>query len=145
MTRPPESVYPRVGGGTQSIEEANQKLLGLSPRGRGNPRSPERRLVGKRSIPAWAGEPQMVTAAVRHYMVYPRVGGGTPTSTAITTRTTGLSPRGRGNRGEVFFMGWRSWSIPAWAGEPNGHARILARLLVYPRVGGGTHYCCSDC
>ena len=51
------TVYPRVGGGTELMVEAEHTALGLSPRGRGNLlwgcRTPN--LI--RSIPAWAGEP----------------------------------------------------------------------------------------
>ena len=122
-------VYPRVGGGTLSMEYyvgsnivrrsipawAGEPAIfhrvcktffqGLSPRGRGNPIQPGCFLVERsdlRSIPAWAGEP----GKTRHAMdrnhcsrVYPRVGGGT---------------------------------LVQWA---NVCGRVKA---VYPRVGGGT-------
>ena len=50
-------VYPRVGGGTVRRVTIDDRIRGLSPRGRGNP---GRLLLADsvpRSIPAWAGEP----------------------------------------------------------------------------------------
>ena len=92
-------VYPRVGGGTSDSIRENIRLRGLSPRGRGNPSfsmlSPQ--LV--RSIPAWAGEPVQLALLVSANAVYPRVGGGTALIASICGPLTGLSPRGRGNRG----------------------------------------------
>ena len=35
-----------------------------------------------------------------------------------TTAASGLSPRGRGNRGHRPAPADRPWSIPAWAGKP---------------------------
>ena len=51
---------------------------------------------------------------------------------------SGLSPRGRGN--PPLALGYRGQrgSIPAWAGEPTKHYRIIRLHRVYPRVGGGT-------
>ena len=59
--RIPESVYPRVGGGTWNWTSGQTwaESPGLSPRGRGNLRLPcltGHGLAG--SIPAWAGEPR---------------------------------------------------------------------------------------
>ena len=113
-------VYPRVGGGTWETLRDFFKGSGLSPRGRGN-RTVHLLSAGCRSIPAWAGEPNLGTRLwagaknrqqvgsipawagepstghpVLATRVYPRVGGGTP----------------HGN------IGYQSRSIPAWAGEP---------------------------
>ena len=52
------AVYPRVGGGTHLTPPSALLPQGLSPRGRGN-RCPDRPpYYHRRSIPAWAGEPQ---------------------------------------------------------------------------------------
>ena len=55
-------------------------LYGLSPRGRGKPLAQSFGDDYAGSIPAWAGE----TGDARHHWaqteVYPRVGGGNPTS-----------------------------------------------------------------
>ena len=71
------AVYPRVGGGTVGLAEAQEREGGLSPRGRGNRDYIQDYAVGARSIPAWAGEPRGLAESLEHDAVYPRVGGGT--------------------------------------------------------------------
>ena len=51
-------VYPRACGGTPAPISNTNKATGLSPRVRGNPRSPRSRAISKGSIPARAGEPK---------------------------------------------------------------------------------------
>ena len=50
---------------------------GLSPRVRGNLSPPYDGGADQRSIPACAGEPELVCAVCGHTEVYPRVCGGT--------------------------------------------------------------------
>ena len=73
----PARVYPRVCGGTQTIEDTIDTLQGLSPRVRGN--LDTRHLVPPRdgSIPACAGEPPLRVPEPHAAVVYPRVCGGT--------------------------------------------------------------------
>ena len=49
----------------------------------------------------------------------------------------GLSPRGRGNRAELFAGRKSVGSIPAWAGESARPLASVHTFQVYPRVGGG--------
>ena len=111
-------VYPRVGGGTLLKLGKAGYVFGLSPRGRGNPRSPLSHPLGWRSIPAWAGEPCGGRTGRLPSRVYPRVGGGTGLVHRATPPEAGLSPRGRGNLEFVAAEGVPRRSIPAWAGEP---------------------------
>ena len=74
-----ESVYPRVGGGTQRTTRPDLVQWG-------------------RSIPAWAGEPSTTPFCASAVSVYPRVGGGTFGQFQDQSSVPGLSPRGRGNR-----------------------------------------------
>ena len=131
-------VYPRVGGGTSQPNLSRSRGQGLSPRGRGN--LPEADKVGDfiRSIPAWAGEPPLLSRVCSPGQVYPRVGGGTFVPVIVIPAPEGLSPRGRGNRVVPSFESEDFRSIPAWAGEPPFSARLKERSAVYPRVGGGT-------
>ena len=92
------SVYPRVGGGTEVETRAVHMMLGLSPRGRGNPPLARSLSFNGRSIPAWAGEPAPSGRSRSSPRVYPRVGGGTDTIQALVMKCYGLSPRGRGNQ-----------------------------------------------
>ena len=55
--------------------------IGLSPRVRGNHFVPNREAKSHRSIPACAGEPTLAIGEVVGVRVYPRVCGGTSTST----------------------------------------------------------------
>ena len=70
-------VYPRVGGGTSATPPCPGAFQGLSPRGRGNPLGLATKEAPNRSIPAWAGEPQVWRCPSPSPGVYPRVGGGT--------------------------------------------------------------------
>ena len=96
-------VYPRVCGGTDGDYGPGVDALGLSPRVRGNRqhRQPLRYLAG--SIPACAGEPQLLVRRYDNAGVYPRVCGGTRRTQRRRGRGRGLSPRVRGNLG---FIGW---------------------------------------
>ena len=80
----PQSVYPRVGGGTLR----SAKLI-LTEGNQG-------------SIPAWAGEPPQRRVCRYADRVYPRVGGGTLIKFLTPEGNQGLSPRGRGNRRATF-------------------------------------------
>ena len=91
-------VYPRVCGGTCPPRNVCGLDDGLSPRMRGNPRAILARRGWRRSIPAYAGEPDMACLARRRSRVYPRVCGGTWQTEFVESRPEGLSPRMRGNR-----------------------------------------------
>ena len=132
------SVYPRVGGGTAAAGSIANIGNGLSPRGRGNRRSPARFGSRSGSIPAWAGEPHGDGGRPGDRRVYPRVGGGTAAALSIANIGNGLSPRGRGNHLQLQVVAVRDGSIPAWAGEPLALVVVVLLVRVYPRVGGGT-------
>ena len=112
------AVYPRVCGGTLSLNIRDNIGTGLSPRVRGN-----RSMVGtpgmwSGSIPACAGEPLNVHAGFKIEGVYPRVCGGTWCRRNNVSVVDGLSPR-----------------VP---GEPGSHWLPYKHQPVYPRVCGGT-------
>ena len=134
-------VYPRVGGGTSLECIVTILSEGLSPRGRGNHATLGCPSAPLGSIPAWAGEPTVGDVVPRPYRVYPRVGGGTANCRTSSRKTSGLSPRGRGNRRQDHGYGRRPGSIPAWAGEPpiNDNSANPARGLS-PR-GRGNRFC----
>ena len=70
-------VYPRVCGGTESPEDAQDPEAGLSPRVRGNLCRGVRFWSVVGSIPACAGEPCRAGSVGGRPWVYPRVCGGT--------------------------------------------------------------------
>ena len=131
-------VYPRVGGETASTITSQRSRSGLSPRGRGN-----RDFFGRHdsivgSIPAWAGKPLLRYARHNTKKVYPRVGGETLDTKLRQGPLRGLSPRGRGNLGDLAHLDGVARSIPAWAGKPSSPRTEVLWRKVYPRVGGET-------
>ena len=131
-------VYPRAGGGTQFGQSGLASPRGLSPRRRGNLPAlrPRRETLG--SIPAQAGEPAAAMSFSPGMWVYPRAGGGTPARKCRGKRSTGLSPRRRGNRTFATCSAGPRGSIPAQAGEPKAESKGWCNKQVYPRAGGGT-------
>ena len=125
-------------GGTTRLTNSGPSCQGLSPRVRGNHSAPYLPTLGRRSIPACAGEPPTARRALPRSWVYPRVCGGTIEGWNEIEPAGGLSPRVRGNRGFIAKLAVKARSIPACAGEPNpAHPGASARG-VYPRVCGGT-------
>ena len=89
-------VYPRVGGGNGRFVISVCAIAGLSPRGRGKPKTDRHTARDMRSIPAWAGETRDMPSRECSSGVYPRVGGGNYDVLLLTMSVMGLSPRGRG-------------------------------------------------
>ena len=131
-------VYPRVCGGTDLGISGKRTAKGLSPRVRGNQKIAIRGAGAFGSIPACAGEPFRIPPPTDRGGVYPRVCGGTLTRCLAWGRTSGLSPRVRGNPSEWQKLKTRLGSIPACAGEPLGIRILNVLAKVYPRVCGGT-------
>ena len=130
-------VYPRVGGGNDSVGVIHPALYGLSPRGRGKRLHALHFHDVAGSIPAWAGETSTANTAGRGRKVYPRVGGGNRRKRALALYREGLSPRGRGKRAKFGALRVLYRSIPAWAGETIILTARTPSRGVYPRVGGG--------
>ena len=114
------------------------RMMGLSPRVRGNRAAPMQVTHALRSIPASAGEPPGGAGSWKVPGVYPRECGGTTSCTAPNVSTTGLSPRVRGNLSEAVEARLRVRSIPASAGEPAQDVQGTGGRPVYPRECGGT-------
>ena len=112
-------VYPRVCGGTTRSLQNRSDFLGLSPRVRGNRPGSRCRPLLLRSIPACAGEPARPMTPLTPAAVYPRVCGGTALAGSAGRTAIGLSPRVRGNPGDLRGEHRPQGSIPACAGEPS--------------------------
>ena len=112
------AVYPRVCGGTRIARAQRKRVIGLSPRVRGNPATWRDVSRVARSIPACAGEPRRRPRPRAAGWVYPRVCGGTGVQPSTVSRRPGLSPRVRGNPTAGHQRASRRRSIPACAGEP---------------------------
>ena len=72
--------------------------------------------------------------------VYPRACGGTQTMRGKPMVEQGLSPRLRGNQGNIMNGDCLIRSIPALAGEPAAAATPTYTYAVYPRACGGTYF-----
>ena len=115
-------VHPRVGGETGCAGPLTRRSAGPSPRGRGNRRVAGARMIGSRSIPAWAGKPRLLGRRTPRCGVHPRVGGETPSLLMPSRPRRGPSPRGRGNPISDAPINDGMGSIPAWAGKPLRHS-----------------------
>ena len=140
--KPPSArrVYPRACGGTFRELAGIRRIIGLSPRVRGNPSRQTYGQLAQRSIPARAGEPDPLHVCRQASTVYPRACGGTAWIRGHCTAQTGLSPRVRGNLLVHRVNDQAFGSIPARAGEPHGSEAIARPRRVYPRACGGTSW-----
>ena len=137
------AVYPRVCGGTLYLRSFHLHRAGLSPRVRGNRPRLLQALRCEGSIPACAGEPALQPVVLGGGKVYPRVCGGTSSSSGMTCQGAGLSPRVRGNPQRKIYIVPQPGSIPACAGEPPRLRPRPSPVTVYPRVCGGTRCRCG--
>ena len=124
----PNTVYPRLRGGSMSTGWAGLYKTGLSPPTRGIPRSNTHPYRATRSIPAYAGDPQIPDTATRIAAVYPRLRGGSGDKGAIKMKCKGLSPPTRGILPLTDKGVCVDGSIPAYAGDPL-HRLIFWRCL----------------
>ena len=93
-------VYPRVCGGSGALPGSELAWAGLSPRVRGKPIRLGIALAPFRSIPAYAGEASASSGAMAGNKVYPRVCGGSLSSSGAYSLADGLSPRVRGKHAD---------------------------------------------
>ena len=114
------------------------RLLGLSPRVRGNRGSMGQLHLVQGPIPACAGQPSVVTPRERRYRAYPRVCGATMATAAFQWCRGGLSPRVRGNPDDAQELTRGSGPIPACAGQPWLRCAGFRGGGAYPRVCGAT-------
>ncbi len=130
--------YPRVCGATATFAAKICRVLGLSPRVRGNLRSRQPPLHYSGPIPACAGQPAWARYYTGNTGAYPRVCGATCKPRPCCRDFRGLSPRVRGNRRLIVLRFLALRPIPACAGQPGAPARRIARCRAYPRVCGAT-------
>ena len=133
----PQEVYPRARGGAERVNLLLDLVEGLSPRTRGSHPYQHRNASEHGSIPAHAGEPQIVVPGTRVLAVYPRARGGAYRVDAVDRLPPGLSPRTRGSRDRAVRRLRNRGSIPAHAGEPASSGSGAPSTWVYPRARGG--------
>ena len=137
--------HPRVGGENPRTTRAPRTRTGSSPRGRGKRPLTNGFRVGGGLIPAWAGKTGGSAPAFGGAWAHPRVGGENGTASPQVMCAQGSSPRGRGKRGVVGWLG-RAWGlIPAWAGKTSLCPPRSRKAPAHPRVGGENALPDADC
>ena len=111
-------------------------MCGSSPRGRGTLVDLIVAHIGRRFIPAWAGNTPGATAPRWRATVHPRVGGEHELRNLSVRLGYGSSPRGRGTRPRGAGVGLPRRFIPAWAGNTPTLFPSHPKIPVHPRVGG---------
>ena len=114
------------------------KEMGPSPPTRGNLQRSFADHCFFGTIPAYAGEPSVVSVSSPMTRDHPRLRGGTNGKTLDGGYATGPSPPTRGNqcydRARRVIVG----TIPAYAGEPYRRAACAVLAEDHPRLRGGT-------
>ena len=110
--------------------------MGSSPRGRGKPSSATVTQERVRLIPARAGKTVAASSMACHSEAHPRAGGENDASSAVTSGTTGSSPRGRGKREAEKQHPWSTRLIPARAGKTSPGPTWGRCCMAHPRAGG---------
>ena len=128
--------YPRTCGAAHVLLALFLHGEGLSPHLRGS-RNPLRLAhLGKRPIPAPAGQPSAHRAAAGAPRAYPRTCGAATGIHAGLWREGGLSPHLRGSRCRMAPVPGRCGPIPAPAGQPNSKLYDKSDARAYPRTCG---------
>ena len=130
--------HPRGCGGTGKRPAGTTGPSGPSPRVRGNLLPPQEDDGAPGTIPAGAGEPELVGRPYPLFKDHPRGCGGTSALNGRGVPGRGPSPRVRGNRPEAAAPGRERRTIPAGAGEPTERQPERARRWDHPRGCGGT-------
>ncbi len=136
-TDPRPGVHPRLRGGAAARATVATVAAGPSPPTRGSRRRPAPAPRAGGSIPAYAGEPALLTDAVARVPVHPRLRGGASADWDATEATVGPSPPTRGSHRQPAGDREGLGSIPAYAGEPGSRAGRDRRGGVHPRLRGG--------
>ena len=134
----PQRAYPRSRGATALSLVLRTPGTGLSPLARGNLARAVRALLGRRPIPARAGQPTAWPCMSHGMWAYPRSRGATADCVEDRSPPKGLSPLARGNLPPVGRCCLDEGPIPARAGQPRRHHRPGCGEGAYPRSRGAT-------
>mgnify|MGYP001056592082 CR=1 FL=1 len=134
----PQRAYPRSRGATALSLVLRTPGTGLSPLARGNLARAVRALLGRRPIPARAGQPTAWPCMSHGMWAYPRSRGATADCVEDRSPPKGLSPLARGNLPPVGRCCLDEGPIPARAGQPQKATRAPKRTRAYPRSRGAT-------
>ena len=134
--RPRRPVHPRVRGERAGEPPGPPFRHGSSPRARGTRAAVKLHRVGRRFIPACAGNASKSRCWTSSATVHPRVRGERVTPGLPDLLVFGSSPRARGTRRRRGVARGGGRFIPACAGNAAPHRCPGARRPVHPRVRG---------
>ena len=130
------SVHPRIRGERDPTYTTDGLKRGSSPHTRGTHWRYLGRWLGRRFIPAYAGNARAPRWPTWPNTVHPRIRGERPISRANHRRIAGSSPHARGT---LFFIHFRLFAfrfIPACAGNAKTVAEFMRWIAVHPRMRG---------
>ncbi len=132
----PSPVHPRARGEHRSGRTGYLCRRGSSPRTRGTRYGRRCRSIGRRFIPAHAGNTSAVSWASVATAVHPRARGEHPDGAVLATVDRGSSPRTRGTPVIGGDAHHPQRFIPAHAGNTTAAHRTCCTASVHPRARG---------
>ena len=135
-SKPTGTVHPRVCGEHTTGSKFAFSDVGSSPRVRGTPVADRRFQVGRRFIPACAGNTTRSRSTARSTSVHPRVCGEHPILVIAALARCGSSPRVRGTPHRRGVRRGIRRFIPACAGNTISIGWLVTSITVHPRVCG---------
>ena len=136
MAQSTSSVHPRACGEHKTWARKRTTCPGSSPRVRGTLFEPHVGRLGKRFIPARAGNTAMATGLACRRPVHPRACGEQGAVIAAPRRANGSSPRVRGTHGTDHLRQLCDRFIPARAGNTGHCPSVPGGETVHPRACG---------
>ena len=129
--------HPRSRGGNSGSPAGRPSLTGSSPLARGKHPGAPGGHAGPGIIPARAGETSTRRVWMGSPRDHPRSRGGNRRTRPDSSRQVGSSPLARGKRPRPRGRPWRSWIIPACAGETRRLTVVARASGDHPRLRGG--------
>ena len=129
-------VHPRIRGERMTTARRRWAMPGSSPHTRGTRGGCHQSRLGKRFIPAYAGNARKRSARSRGRAVHPRIRGERPQLMTQWPPLCGSSPHTRGTRRCGLCRVRVVRFIPAYAGNAACRAARVGRLPVHPRIRG---------
>ena len=131
-----EPDHPRACGANPPTRQIVQLGCGSSPRMRGKRVERLLRGLGRRIIPAHAGQTDFVAEFLRVLPDHPRACGANSASRSVTISTVGSSPRMRGKRSQCAPSRGSARIIPAHAGQTAVRCHVGDTPTDHPRACG---------
>ena len=131
-----QPVHPRIRGERYAHTTSGAPAAGSSPHTRGTQLPYLLDLVGRRFIPAYAGNADPHWRGRRYPAVHPRIRGERTRARVSRSSYSGSSPHTRGTLQDGFKGTELKRFIPAYAGNAWGSGWMLAETSVHPRIRG---------